>query len=562
MKSTNPTIPRTQAVSQLVGRRLLVLIAGSTLPVGVVLSVLAGLGVVPDLLSPGISAIAVGLLSLFLIRKRLYRADWISQAGAAMILLNQLFGNSALTPTMAAVLLIAMGTGLVVLMPAGSQWPLIGYGMAIVLMPALDPDTGAIAGAVLGGAFALLIWLQYIVLNALRSAEAGRQQSLEVLNRLPVALFHEDFSGVMYEIALMRGRGIRDIEAELRANPTELRRLVQAIRVIDVNQAAVDRFGVSRVDMRGRLKPQIVNAQNEDSFLAQISAVAEGRHEVKAEYSVFGENERHFRVEWLSTDPEYRTVMVALHDVSDLRVESNLQRALAEGKDRFIATVSHELRTPLTAVLGFATELHRASDEIDRETIGEYAGLIVSQARDISYMVEDLLVAERSTIDRVVLRPIDLQVLRAVGSVSESLDLSPTVGCPADLRIHADEVRVRQILRNLFTNAERYGGDDVRVEARSVGGQVVIDVSDDGDGVPVKGDLFEPYSTGWEDRPTGSTGLGLYVSRSLARAMGGDLGYVRERRRTIFRLSLPEAGDTDEKTGEPIADTDLPEVRA
>jgi signal transduction histidine kinase len=106
----------------------------------------------------------------------------------------------------------------------------------------------------------------------------------------------------------------------------------------------------------------------------------------------------------------------------------------------------------------------------------------------------------------------------------------------------ADASRVRQILRNLLTNAQRYGGPNRRIAGGALFDRIWLEVRDDGEGVP-PGDaekIFEPYGTagtGVKD----SVGLGLSVARQLAELMGGSLTYHRDLDETVFRLELPTA---------------------
>jgi signal transduction histidine kinase len=106
----------------------------------------------------------------------------------------------------------------------------------------------------------------------------------------------------------------------------------------------------------------------------------------------------------------------------------------------------------------------------------------------------------------------------------------------------ADTLRTRQIMRNLLTNASRYGGDHIKLSVSSLGELAVLVVSDDGPGINVVDSekIFDPYyrAQSAEGRPD-SVGLGLAVARQLARMMGGDLVYRRRSGWTRFELSLP-----------------------
>jgi signal transduction histidine kinase len=218
---------------------------------------------------------------------------------------------------------------------------------------------------------------------------------------------------------------------------------------------------------------------------------------------------------------------------------------LVKAKDMFIASVSHELRTPLTAVLGFAKELASESDRLEPSEIADSAAIIAEQATDLSAIIDDLLVAAR----------IDIQ---AVSVLSESVDLrselEAVVAAMGDnhrCRVtisdsHAealgDHLRVRQILRNLLSNAIEHGGAHVYAEVESWGDFSTVTIIDDGPGISeeVQGRMFEPYFHGIGDsgQPE-SIGLGLAVFRFLARLMSGDLDLVPHPTATAFRLSLP-----------------------
>ncbi len=98
------------------------------------------------------------------------------------------------------------------------------------------------------------------------------------------------------------------------------------------------------------------------------------------------------------------------------------------------------------------------------------------------------------------------------------------------------------MIRNLLTNSFRYGGDQVRLELHGSEGASRVLVVDNGAGVPAaeRDAIFEPYRRGGAGNgPAGAIGLGLSVSRKLARLMGGDLTYRFESGESTFELTLP-----------------------
>jgi signal transduction histidine kinase len=224
--------------------------------------------------------------------------------------------------------------------------------------------------------------------------------------------------------------------------------------------------------------------------------------------------------------------------------------ALMSAKDRFVATVSHELRTPLAAVVGFSELLKGGTlGDMDTAERNEIISTIADQAGDLANIVEDLLVmarADHGTLATVSV-PVDVaaqcrQVIERIGT-STSIPITTPPGAPA-VRAIGDPGRVRQIIRNLLGNAASYGGNQISISIHSEGSTVRIGVEDNGDGVPAgqAEQIFEPYQRAHAASPTnGSLGLGLSVSRTLARHMGGDLRYHRVEGITVFELQLPAA---------------------
>lgn len=168
---------------------------------------------------------------------------------------------------------------------------------------------------------------------------------------------------------------------------------------------------------------------------------------------------------------------------------------------------------------------------------------IVDEGLDLSNIVDDLLTiakAEAGTLT-VVEVPVDLraQVAQVCESLREEDAAKVRVEGPTR-RVAADPGRVRQILRNLVSNALRYGGDDVVVRVIEEG-VPRIQVADNGGGIPVEDRerIFESYQKA-HDAPgvAGSVGLGLSISRKLARLMGGDLTYAQPNGYSTFELSF------------------------
>ncbi len=178
-------------------------------------------------------------------------------------------------------------------------------------------------------------------------------------------------------------------------------------------------------------------------------------------------------------------------------------------------------------------------------------GFIARESQELAHIIEDLLVGSRADSGRLVVAPqaVDLATeVEAVLWVARRPLEGHSVGVDVSgVKAWADPVRLRQVLRNLLTNAGRYGGDVVSIRAAVNDGVTRIQVVDDGPGIE-QGEweaVFEPYHGTTADRGLpGSVGLGLTVSRQLARLMGGDLVYHHGDEGSVFTLTLPESDPT------------------
>jgi signal transduction histidine kinase len=245
-----------------------------------------------------------------------------------------------------------------------------------------------------------------------------------------------------------------------------------------------------------------------------------------------------------------------------LTEELRHEREVSQSKDSFIADVSHELRTPLTGIYGFASALEDGDQSLSPAS-RELVGLIVTEAAELARMVDDLVAAGRIDADAITY---DLETVELSAEIEEVIRPFKRRGVSVEvddigISVRADRLRLRQLLRNLVSNAVKYGGDEIAVTAYRQDHTVVIEVIDDGPGVSADADdrLFNRYV---HDHGSallqGSVGLGLAIARSFAEGMDGSLEYKRIDDLTIFEVSLPLA-ESDSSKG---ADSPLTVVGA
>jgi signal transduction histidine kinase len=228
-------------------------------------------------------------------------------------------------------------------------------------------------------------------------------------------------------------------------------------------------------------------------------------------------------------------------------------RAVGATSPGVISGVAHELRTPIAAIRAAAAALRRG--ELDREAAERLLGVIEDSAGQLSRLVDDLLSAGRLEAGRlpVDVRPCDVAAVARVvvetARVAGQADVELRVGDTEDALAVADPQRLREALASLVDNAVRHSpaGAAVEVEVEATAGRVAVAVADSGPGIP-ESDLeriFEPFVR--LDEGSAGTGLGLYLARGLARAMGGDLTVDSEPGRgSTFRIELVRVDARDD----------------
>lgn len=254
--------------------------------------------------------------------------------------------------------------------------------------------------------------------------------------------------------------------------------------------------------------------------------------------------------------PEIQTLWRASHMIGAYwrrQDDAHELRASSESKERLLASVSHEIRTPLTAIVGLSEEIISSRTSLGDEELDELNGIIAIQSRELAELVEDLLVASRADGGNLSIKPeiLDLrtEAENVLRGIRESHPTEKAIVLRGDgVNAWADPLRVRQVMRNLLTNAIKYGGDRIILGIREQEGRAQLMVADDGVGVPtLESDLiFERYYRSPQSQTLpGSVGIGLAVSRQLADLMDGTLQYVHGESTPRFELSLPLARTVD-----------------
>lgn len=258
-------------------------------------------------------------------------------------------------------------------------------------------------------------------------------------------------------------------------------------------------------------------------------------------YAGFGRMQQSARIAPITSASGVQGVLVLIQNVTErvareaeLREAIEAAEAASSAKSDFMAALSHELRTPLGAIMGYA-------DLLEGEIVGplldvqkQYAARVKAGARHLLSIIEEILAFSRSEAGRedVALEEADLsQVAREAISLVEpqAADKGLEIrfsGPGAGPAVVSDSGKIRQILINLLGNAVKFSEQGpIELRLRADGDGAYLEVCDHGAGISPQDlpRIFEPFTQLEHRHAQRGTGLGLPVSRNLARLLGGDL---------------------------------------
>ncbi|MDB5551780.1 MAG: Sensor for high-affinity potassium transport system [Rhizobium sp.] len=248
-----------------------------------------------------------------------------------------------------------------------------------------------------------------------------------------------------------------------------------------------------------------------------------------------------------------RVQLVADEDKAKLAVETDRLRTA------LLTSISHDLKTPLAAILGAAGTMREYAEILDKQAQLELIGTVVDESERLNRFIVNLL--DMTRIESGAMQP--NSALHYVGDiVGTALSRAAKItvhhrtemDVPSDLpMVRVDPVLFEQVLFNLIDNAAKYAPEDtaIRIEARRQGQSVVLEITDEGPGIPHE-DLERVFDSFYRvrkgDTVRAGTGLGLSISRGFTEAMGGriEAGNRPGGHGAVFTITLPApAGGTD-----------------
>ncbi len=224
-------------------------------------------------------------------------------------------------------------------------------------------------------------------------------------------------------------------------------------------------------------------------------------------------------------------VLVLVIARQTLAIQENRTKVERERRS-LIASVSHELRTPLTSMIGFLTVMQEAGDEMSDEEREELSQVVLEQANYMGRMVTDIVMLARDTPEKMTLKESATPIRTLLTSILDTLGQDAgrvDTRIDPDVEVTIDVDRVRQMSVNLLQNALRYGADRCEFHLRADGDALVVEVHDNGPGVPRRHQqsIWERFERGSNqlNSTVPGTGLGLAIVDMIAKAHGGIASY-------------------------------------
>ena len=231
-------------------------------------------------------------------------------------------------------------------------------------------------------------------------------------------------------------------------------------------------------------------------------------------------------------------------------------------KDQFLALLGHELRNPLAGIAGAADLMQRKIPEA--VGAGRYLAIIDRQIRHLTHIVDDLVDASRVALGKIVLQAETINLADCVASCVDGLRVTERaagyslVVQAVDVWVHADAVRIEQIVNNLVTNALKFSaaGSEVLLRVLALESSAVIEVTDRGVGITpdLLPHVFEPFmqGPGPSGRLQSGLGIGLALVRQLVQLHGGEVSATSRGAGmgSTFVVSLPRVERAEPRPAE------------
>lgn len=387
-----------------------------------------------------------------------------------------------------------------------------------------------------------------------------------LFERSPLPLLEEDFSVAKRWVDGL-ALSAEELQSYLLDDPDAVIEGAKGMCVVRANAATLELVGVAKEEaLLGTLEPYAIGP-GAAIYREELIALARGDHRFVGNAKlVLGHGRDHDVLLYWNVAPgfeeTYKRVFVSLVDITELRRAQDELERYREGledlveartselrrtnerlveaqaaKDKFLAAMSHELRTPLNSIIGFSSVMLQGlagelSDEQRRQT-----EMVLGSGKHLLGLINQVLDLSRVAVGAIELQDDEIYLTGFLDAiVANAQELGRRTGlefrysvvgdCP--LSVHSDEMRVRQVVLNLLSNAFKFTREGyVSLTVHCETDSIAFVVADTGEGIAERDErrVFEPFyqvRDGKGDRTDGA-GLGLPISKEMTELLGGSL---------------------------------------
>jgi PAS domain S-box-containing protein len=381
---------------------------------------------------------------------------------------------------------------------------------------------------------------------------------------MAVSFWEIDFNGVGAMLVALRDQGIEDIRGYLLDNIQIVREMLRQTLTLDVNAKTLEMFAVaSKEEIVGIHTERYWPPENLPVFVDSLIATLEKQPTFIRETVLLDHNDKRlnvmFTVAWSPDTRKRGVVTLGVIDITDrVSAERKLQQIQADYTHaarvatlgELTASIAHEVNQPLAAIVtnGEASLRWLGRAEPDVSEARELATRMVADARraaDVISRIRSMATRQSTGRELLSVNDVVVETLDFLRRDLQSHNVRVTFNGAADLpNVEADRTQLQQVLINLAVNAEQAmvqrGVENRRLDIRTAaipgGHGVVVEIRDNGPGVPpdLASRLFESFVT---TKPNG-LGIGLSICRSIIEAHGGHIE-VTNNGGACFTYSLP-----------------------
>ncbi|MDZ4786955.1 MAG: ATP-binding protein [bacterium] len=322
-------------------------------------------------------------------------------------------------------------------------------------------------------------------------------------------------------------------------------------RILEINKAASQLFGISPDTSKGKLIPEVIRSFELQELMKETLSI---KGSLSEEVILHNEDDKktYLQVYGNILETEKKETIGAVFVLSDI---TRIRRLENIRKD-FVANVSHELKTPVTSIKGFVETLQNGAIR-SPEDASKFLGIIEKHTNRLTNIINDLLTLARlEEYEERKLAPINKETISAKETISNVIDvcemtakekqIEVSISCMEQISFSAHRSLIEQALINLLSNAIKYSEPKTTVELTCLkqASKIIFSVKDQGPGIPDEHleRVFERFYRvdKARSRSEGGTGLGLAIVKHIAKVHGGEVAVISEiGKGSAFSISIP-----------------------